>query len=98
MKLDSRPVLEFRQEQIKGQITAALALLEGQLCKSPSQRGHQLRRKAGGRTLARYVRKRLVPRVKAMIQNRRRLNQLLSQLSEVNWRLLQLPPEEPEEE
>ena len=47
MKLDSRPVLEFRQEQIKGQITAALAQLEGQLCKSSSQRGYQLRRKAG---------------------------------------------------
>ena len=94
MKLDSRPVLEFRQEQIKGQITAALAQLEGQLCKSPSQRGYQLRRKAGGRTLAKYVRKRLVHQVEAMIQNRRRIDQLLSQLSEVNWLLLQLPPED----
>jgi hypothetical protein len=91
MELDSRSALEFRQQELKRQITYALDLLAGQLNRSPSQGGYHLNRKVQGRHLTRYVRKRLVPQVRAMIQNRRRVEQLLDQLSDVNWRLLQLP-------
>jgi hypothetical protein len=94
MELEPRPALESRQEQIKRQITYALNLLQGHLATSPSQRGYQLRRKVAGRSRGRYVRKGLLPLVRAMIQNRARVDQLLGELSEVNWRLLQLPPED----
>lgn len=94
MELDERPALELRQQQIHRQISYALDLLQGHLATSPSQRGYQLRRKVGGRSHGRYVRKGLLSQVRAMIQNRVRVEDLLEQLSEVNWRLLQLPPED----
>jgi hypothetical protein len=94
MKVDPRATLQFRQEQVKGQIVAALDLLEGTCYQSPSQDGYHLTRHVKGKTLNRYVRKRLVARVQAMVQNRARVEELLTQLSEVNWRLLQLPPED----
>ena len=97
LDLDSRYALQFRQEHLKRQIGYRLDLLEGTLYKSPSQKGYHLNRKVDGRVRTRYVRKRLVPLARAMVQNRFRLYQLVSELSEVNWRLLQLPPEEPAE-
>ena len=94
MKVDPRATLQFRQEQIQRQIMAALNLLEGTCYRSPSQGGYQLTRSFKGKTLNHYVRKRLVPQVQAMVRNRMRVGQLLTELSEVNWRLLQLPPED----
>lgn len=94
MELDPREALEFRRQQIQRQIVAALDLLEGFIYKSPCMRGYHLAHRMGGRRVTKYVRKRLVPQTRAMIQNRQRVEQLLSQLSEVNWRLLQLPPED----
>jgi hypothetical protein len=93
-ELESREVLEFRQQQLKRQIDAALDLLEGFLYKSPCMRGYHLAYRSGGRRVTKYVRKRLVVQAQAMVQNRERVEQLLFQLSEVNWRLLQLPPED----
>ena len=86
--------LRFRQEQLKGQITAALDLLQGSLHKNPSQRGYHLTAKVKDKTVTKYVRKELVPQVRAMTQNHLKIRQLLQRLSEVNWQLLQLPPEE----
>jgi hypothetical protein len=94
MELDPREALEFRQQQIKRQIGAALDLLEGFIYRSPCMRGYHLVHRIGGRRVTKYVRKRLVPQTRAMIQNRQRVEHLLSQLWEVNWRLLQLPPED----
>jgi hypothetical protein len=93
MNLDAREVLEFRQAQLKHQITASLDLLEGLVYLSPSQQGHHVHLRLGGKARTKHVRKRLVPRARAMTDNYRRVRQLLIQLSEVNWRLLQLPPQ-----
>ncbi|MCX6901904.1 MAG: hypothetical protein NTW03_00170 [Verrucomicrobia bacterium] len=78
-----REVLEFRQEQLKRQIRQALDLLQGSLHKNPSQRGYHLTTKVEQKTLTKYVRLELVPRV---------VRKLLQRLSDANWRLLQLPP------
>jgi hypothetical protein len=94
MRLDERPALEFRRQEIERQIAGALHLVQGYLYTHPSRRGYQLRRKVAGRTVGRYVRRGLLPQVRVMIQNRARVDQLLEQLSEVNWRLLHLPPED----
>jgi hypothetical protein len=40
-----------------------------------------------------YVRKELVPLVRAMTRNHLKVRKLLQRLSEANWRLLQLPPD-----
>lgn len=92
MKLDSRLTLEFEQEELKRQIAARLDFLQGHFHKSPSQGGYHLDCSLAGKPVTRHVRKHLVPMVGAMVQNHHRLKELLARLSEVNWRLLQLPP------
>lgn len=87
-----RELLLFRQEQLKRQIHHALDLLQGSLHKNPSQRGFHLTTKVDQKTVTKYVRQKLVPRVRAMTANRHKIRQLLPRLSQANWRLLQLPP------
>ena len=85
--------LRFRQEQLQRQIHEALDLLQGSLHKNPSQRGYHLTTKVNQKTVTQYVRQDLVPQVRAMTQNHRKLRRLLQCLSDTNWRLLQLPPQ-----
>ena len=84
-------ILQFRQQQLKRQIHDALDLLQGSLHKNPSQRGYHLTTKVDQKTLTKYVRKELVPRVRAMTANHLKVRKLLQRLSDANWRLLQLP-------
>ena len=85
-------LLHFRREQLKRQIHQALDLLQGSLHKNPSQRGYHLTIKVDQKTLTKYVRKELVPLVRAMTRNHLKVRKLLQRLSEANWRVLQLPP------
>jgi hypothetical protein len=87
-----RELLKFRQEQLKRQVIDALELLQGSLHKTPSQRGYHLTSKVNQKTVTKYVRQELVPMVRAMTRNHLKVRQLLQRLSEINWRLLQLPP------
>ena len=84
--------LRFRQEQLKRQINQALDLLQGSLHKNPSQRGYHLTVKVEQKTVTKYVRRELVPLVRAMTRNHLKVRQLIQRLSEANWRLIQLPP------
>jgi len=86
-------LLRFRQQQLKRQIHDALDLLQGSLHKNPSQRGYHLTLKVDQKTVTKYVRKELVPLVRAMTANHLKVRKLLQRLSEANWRLLQLPPD-----
>ena len=86
-------LLRFRQLQLKRQIHDALDLLQGSLHKNPSQRGYHLTLKVDQKTVTKYVRKELVPLVRAMTANHLKVRKLLQRLSEANWRLLQLPPD-----
>ena len=85
-------LLQFRKEQLQRQIKQALDLLQGSLHKNPSQRGYHLTVKVDQKTVTKYVRKELVPLVRAMTRNHLKVRKLLRRLSEANWRLLQLPP------
>ncbi len=91
MQKPSRHLLQFRLEQLKRQTSAALDLLQGSLHKNPSQRGYHLTTKVEQKTVTKYVRQDLVPQVRAMTRNHLKVRRLLARLSEVNWRLLQLP-------
>ena len=86
-------LLRFRQQQLKRQIHDALDLLQGSLHKNPSQRGYHLTLKVDQKTVTKYVRKELVPLVRAMTASHLKVRKLLQRLSETNWRLLQLPPD-----
>jgi hypothetical protein len=87
-----REVLEFRRDQVKRQILAALDLLQGSLHKTPSQRGYHLTTKVDQKTVTKYVRQEWVPQVRALTRNHLKVRKLLQRLSEANWRLLQVPP------
>jgi hypothetical protein len=90
-----RETLLFRRDQIKTQITQALdLLLQGSLHKTPSQRGFHLTTKVSQKTRTQYVRKDLVAQVRLMTKNHLKVRLLLCRLSDANWRLLQLPPED----
>lgn len=90
-----RETLIFRRDQLKTQISSLLdSLLQGSIHKTPSQRGYHLTTKVDRKTRTKYVRSELVPQVKAMTQNHLKLRRFVAALSQVNWRLLQLPPEE----
>lgn len=89
-----RQSLRFRQDQLQRQINAALNLLQGSLHKNPSQRGYHLTTKVRQKTLTKYVPKDLVPLVRAMTANHVKVRRLLGRLSQTNWRLLQLPPDD----
>lgn len=89
-----RQTLQFRQEQLQRQIHHALNLLQGSLHKNPSQRGFHLTTKVNQKTVTQYVRKDLAPLVRAMTANHRKVRKLLGRLSQTNWRLLQLPPDD----
>jgi hypothetical protein len=88
-----RQTLQFRKDLLLEQIHSALELLQGSLHKTPSQSGYHLTTKVNQKTVTKYVRKELVPTVRAMTQNHLKLRKLLRRLSDLNWRLLQLPPD-----
>ena len=87
-----RQTLQLRKEQLRSQINLCLELLQGSLRQNPSQRGYHLTTKVDQKTVTKYVRKELVPQVRAMTRNHLKLRKLLQRLSDTNWRLLQLPP------
>lgn len=84
--------LQSRKAQLHRQINQALDLLQGSLHKNPSQRGYHLTTKADQKTVTKYVRKELVPLVRAMTANHLKVRKLLQRLSDANWRLIHLPP------
>lgn len=86
-------LLQLRKQQLQRQIIQSLDLLQGSLHKNPSQRGYHLTTKVDQKTVTKYVRKELVPQVRALTRNHLKVRQLLQRLSEANWRLLQSPPD-----
>jgi len=94
MKTSQRSLLLFRQEQLLRQIQDTLPLLlQGSLHQNPSQRGYHLTGKVNQKTVTKYVRRDLVPQVRLMARNHLKVRQLLVRLSQVNWQLLQFPPD-----
>ena len=91
----NRSLLEKRQQLLKQQIADCLDLLMGTLGQSPSMHGYNLTTKVAGKTVTRYVRKDLVAQAREMTRRYQKLWRLLLQLSQLNWKLLQLPPQDP---
>ena len=83
-------LLRRQRDKLKEQITNNLDLLIGSIGKSPAMKYHNLTTKVKGKTVSKYVRKGLVPKVKTMTQRSKRIQSLLTKLSKVNWELLKL--------
>jgi hypothetical protein len=83
-------LLRKRQAMLKEQICDNLDLLVGSVVRSPAMMYHSLTTKVDGKTVTRYVRKGLVPKVKKMTDRHKRIRAMIQQLSKVNWELLKL--------
>ncbi len=82
-----------QQDMLKEQIRNNLDLLVGSVVRSPAMMYHSLTTKVEGKTVTRYVRKGLVPKVKKMTDRNKRIRTLIQKLSNVNWELLKLESE-----
>lgn len=83
-------LLRKRQAMLKEQISNNLDLLMGTVVRSPAMMYHNLTTKIEGKTVTRYVRKGIVPKVKKMTDRHKRVRLLIQKLSKVNWELLKL--------
>lgn len=83
-------LLKKRQASLKKQISANLDLIIGSVGKSPAMSNWNLTTKVGGKTVTRYVRKGLVPKMKKMTQRHKKVRTLIQQLSAVNWEILKI--------
>ena len=83
-------LLKRRQAELKQQICDNLDLLVGSVNRSPAMLHYNLTTKVNKKTVTRYVRKGLVPRVKKMTDRHKRVRNLIQKLSDVNWQLLKL--------
>ena len=86
-------LLRKQQVMLKEQIYNNLDLLMGTVVRSPAMMYHSLTTKIEGKTVTRYVRKGLVPKVKKMTDRHKRVRTLIQKLSKVNWELLKLESE-----
>ena len=87
-------LLRKRQAMLKEQIGNNLDLLMGTIVRSPAMMYHSLTTKVEGKTVTRYVRKALVPKVKKMTDRHKRVRVLINKLSKINWELLKLESKE----
>jgi hypothetical protein len=83
-------LLRKQQVTLKQQICNNLDLLMGSVVRSPAMMYHSLTTKVEGKTVTRYVRKGLVPKVKKMTQRHQKVRGLIQKLSKVNWELIKL--------
>ena len=83
-------LLRKRRAMLEEQICSNLDLLMGTVVRSPAMMYHSLTTKVEGKTVTRYVRKGLVPKVKKMTDRHKRVRALIQKLSKVNWELLKL--------
>ncbi len=86
-------LMKKQQDMLKEQICRNLDLLVGSIVRSPAMMYHSLTTKVEGKTVTRYVRKGLVPKVKKMADRNKRVRTLIQKLSNVNWELLKLESE-----
>lgn len=86
--MENLEMLKKRQMQLKEQITQNLDIIIGTVGKSPAMKYHSLTTKVEGKTISKYVRKGLVPKVKKMTRNCQALRGLILKLSKVNWEIL----------
>jgi len=86
-------LMKKQQDMLKQQICRNLDLLVGSVVRSPAMMYHSLTTKVEGKTVTRYVRKGLVPKVKKMTDRNKRIRTLIQKLSNVNWELLKMESE-----
>jgi hypothetical protein len=80
--------LKDRQAELKQQICDNLDLLVGTVYRSPAMHHYHLTTKVKGKTVSRYVPKRLLPFVQEMTDRHKCVRTTIKELSDINWELL----------
>ena len=93
LKMNRINILKKRQASLKRQISKNLNLIIGSVVRSPAMMYHSLTTKVEGKTVTRYIRKGLVPKVKVMTERNRKVRSLIQQLSKINWQILKIESE-----
>lgn len=75
---------------LKKQIYKNLDLIIGSVVRSPAMMYHSLTTKVEGKTVTRYIRQGLVPKVTEMTMRHKEARRLIQKLSKINWELLKL--------
>ena len=88
LKMNRNDILKNRQASLKRQISKNLDLIVGSVVRSPAMMYHSLTTKVNGKTVTRYIRKGLVPKVQVMTERNRKVRSLIQKLSKINWEIL----------
>lgn len=88
LKMSRNDILKNRQASLKRQISKNLDLIVGSVVRSPAMMYHSLTTKVDGKTVTRYIRKGLVPKVQVMTERNRKVRSLIQKLSKINWEIL----------
>lgn len=88
LKMNRKDILKNRQASLKRQISKNLDLIVGSVVRSPAMMYHSLTTKVNGKTVTRYIRKGLVPKVQVMTERNRKVRSLIQKLSKINWEIL----------
>ena len=83
-------LLKKKQKNLKEQIIGNLDFIIGTVGKSPAMKYHNLTTKVDGKTVSRYVRQGLVPKLKRMTNTHKKLRTHINELSKINGELLKL--------
>ena len=82
--------LQQKKERLKKEVTAHLDFLIGSVTSQGVRGGYNLTTAEQGKTRTRYIRQGQVSEVRSMIEQHRKLKELLKELGEVNWEILRV--------
>lgn len=84
--------LQQKRERLKREVLANLDFLIGSVTSQGARGGFNLTSAEQGKTRTRYIRQGHVEEVRSMIEQHRKLKELLKELGEVNWEILKVKP------
>lgn len=82
--------LQQKRERLKKEVAANLDFLIGSVTSQGVRGGFNLTTAEQGKTRTRYIRQGQVEEVRSMIEQHRKLKELLKELGEVNWEILKI--------
>lgn len=82
--------LQQKRERLKKEVAANLDFLIGSVTSQGVRGGFNLTTAEQGKTRTRYIRKGQLEEVRSMIEQHRKLKELLKELGEVNWEILKI--------
>ena len=84
--------LQQKRERLKKEVAANLDFLIGSVTSQGVRGGFNLTSAEQGKTRTRYIRQGQLEEVRSLIEQHRKLKELLKELGELNWEILKIRP------